>query len=148
MEDSTRSWNVEPFVAVRDEEVCVKLTQVERQVTDSMGAIDEAHYASFPTFSCQTLKRKPDSWKRGNCVEDRYLRFQTFALSLLDHIKEVADDFIEATGHLIVDFADNQSWYSLHQTRHDLLTGAVDSVEVDEGISLFIDQVAEDEVDG
>ena len=113
-----------------------------------MGAIDEAHYASFSTFSCQTLKGETNSWERSNRVEGCYLRVQTLALSLLDHFDEIANNLIEAAGHLVVDFADSQLWCSLHQTCHYLLTSSVDGVEVYEGISLLIDQIAEDHVDG
>lgn len=69
-EDGTAAWGKEPFVAVGDEKVGVERGEVQRDLADAMGTVNQAEDAFFLADCGQSLEGDADTGHGGDGVKE------------------------------------------------------------------------------
>lgn len=145
VEDCRAAGDMEPLVAVADEEVRVQSTQVDFDVANAVGAIDAAQDAQFLAFGRQTLKRQADARHADYGVEDCDFDFSAFGLDVSDLTFELLDEPVVFEREGVLDLYGLRG-RGLGNVRDGSLAGTVDVTEDEDVVFWGEDEVAQDNV--
>jgi hypothetical protein len=120
-------------VAVTSEEIRLQLPEIQRDLSNAVGAVDQTQDSLFTADLRQPLEWKSNSRQARNHIEDGNLHIQPLPLRGLDNIQESPHELFMADRHLIVNLSDLHR-SRLHERRDAFLDGAVDSLKVDDDI--------------
>lgn len=132
-------------MTIADEEIRPQPTQVERDLADGVGAIDQAEDFLSPARFDQGLKRESDTGDTDDGVEDGDLDVQALAAGGGDGVAESPHDLGVGDGEVVLDL-DGAQRRRLRAVGDRVLDGAVHGVEVDEDIAWRKDEVVQDGV--
>jgi hypothetical protein len=102
-------------VAVADEEVSVKTSQVERYVPNAMSTINAAQDPGLLALGSKTLERKAYARHAGDRIKEGDLWFHSFTPNLFDQLQEIIDNDIVSAGKLVMDLPGNQIWSRVYK---------------------------------
>lgn len=134
------------LVTVANKEIRLQLAQIQRDLSDAMGTVNQTQHLMRPAGFHQLLEREPDSRVADDGIEDGNAGVQPVRLGLLDGLLEPPDQLVIANGIPVLDLESPDGGH-LGQGDDRLLEGAVDGGEVNDHVALLEEQVPQDRVD-
>lgn len=132
-------------MAVADEEVGIKLSQVDGDVPDAVSPVDQRRHSILLTNGSEFLKRHAHTWERDDGVEDSHL-------GDLSGCFDVDDCFLKGIAKCCIRYGIRILHLTclgrgrLGDVGNGLLTSTVDGSKVDDGITKREDQVSKNRV--
>ena len=145
VEDCTRSRDVQPFVAVADEEVWVQGCQVQVDVPYTVGCVDHAQDSVGCAESCEDFEGHADTGHGDDGVEDCEAGVLSFSFDCFDGVFEFVAEVFVRDWVGVFDFS-AFGWGGFGDVFDGFVAASVDCGEVDDHISGLVDEVAEDGV--
>jgi hypothetical protein len=128
-------------MAVADEEVGVKTSQVERYVPNAMSTINAAQDPGLLALRSKALERKAYARHADDRIKDGDLWFHSFTPDLFDQLQEFIDNDIVSAGKLVTNLPSNQIWSCFYQTCYELLASSINRIKIYDHVTLLIDQI-------
>src|ERR1700733_13645283 len=129
------------LVAVADEEVGVKTSQVERYVPNAMSTINAAQDPGLLALRRKTLERKAHARHADDRIKEGDLWCHSFTPDLLDQFQEIVDNDIVSAGKLVSNLPSNQIRSCLYQTCYEPLASSINRIKIYDHIASLIDQI-------
>lgn len=133
-------------MAITNEEIRIQLSQIQLDLSDCMGTIDETENTFLSTRLDELLKRKPHTRHTNDSIKHRQTDIKPFLLGPNHDITKPLHELIMTDWKLILDLQTSNG-RRLRYRDDRLLHGSVDSCEVDDHVTFVEDQVAEHGVD-
>ncbi|KAL2000005.1 hypothetical protein VTN02DRAFT_3668 [Thermoascus thermophilus] len=133
-------------MTVAGEEIRLQLSQIQRNLSDAVGAIDQTQHALLPANPHQLLEREADPGVAHDGIKDSNADTESIRFGFPDRLLEPPDQLLVADGVPVLDL-DAPDGGALGQRDDGPLDGPVDGGEVDDDIALLEEQVPQDGVD-
>lgn len=129
-------------MTIRDEEIRLKRLHIQTDLPDTMGAVDNTQDGFLTTNLDQSLERKPDAGVTHDRIENSRAHREPLIASPINHLEEPTFQLALGDGILESDLPGLQRAMLLKRD-NAFLDGAVDGLEIDEGLSRLEIQVIE-----
>lgn len=133
-------------MTIASKEIRLQLSKIQRDLSDSMGAINQTQHPLLLANPNQLLEREADPGVAHDGIKNSNANIKSIRFSFVDSLLKSPDQLLIADGVPVLDL-DSPDGGHLGQRDNGLLDGPVDGGEVDDHIALLEEQVPQDGVD-